>query len=197
GAPDAALQVGSSSSSSGTGFGANGGPGGRGRGNGRGSGVVDKAFAFGGPTGAFRADVCFIQPTVRLLTDIATCTPVITFFTSELNVSPRRFNRGFPGLGRRTEWFAIKYQGSFRVRAEDSYNFRLLSDDGARLEIDGHQVLDNDGQHLPSAVSTNVRLAVGQHTFFVFYYQGPPDFVALQLFVKRFAHDEKLFAPEI
>lgn len=40
-----------------------------------------------------------------------------------------------------------------------------------------------------------VRLDRGEHEFFVFYYQGPPDFVALQLFVKRFAHDEQLFGP--
>ena len=197
GAPDAAVQVGSSSTSEGTGFGANGGPGGLGRGNGRGSGMIDSPFAFGGPTGAFRADVCFIESSVRLLTDITTCTPVATFFTSELNVSPRRFDRGFPGLGQRTEWFAIKYTGKFTVKAEDSYTFRLLSDDGARLEIDGRPVLNNDGQHLPISKSINVRLDKGVHDFFLFYYQGPPDFVALQLFVKRFDHDEQLFGPTI
>jgi len=197
GAPEAALQSASTGRSRGTGFGANGGPGGPGRGDGRGSGVIEKRFAFGGPSGAFRADVCFIEPSVRLLTDITVCTPVATFFTSELNVSPRRFDRGFPGLGQRTEWFAIKFSGKFKVGADDSYTFRLLSDDGARLEIDGRPVLDNDGQHLPIAVSRNLRLTPGEHDFFLFYYQGPPDFVALQLFVKRFAHDEQLFGPAI
>ncbi len=197
GAPDAAVQIAASSTSEATGFGVNGGPGGLGHGTGRGSGVIDEPFAFGGPTGAFRADVCFIEPTVRLLTDITTCTPVATFFTSELNVSPRRFDQGFPGLGQRTEWFAIKYNGKFSVRSGDSYTFRLLSDDGARLEIDGRPVLNNDGQHLPIAVSRNVWLESGVHDFFLFYYQGPPAFVALQLFVKRFAHDERLFGPVI
>ena len=179
-----------------TGSGANGGPGGLGHGKG-GPGVVEQQFAFGGPVGAFRADVCFIEPTVRLLTDITSCVPVTTFFTSALNVAPRRFDQGFPGLARRTEWFAIKYTGKFRVNEDDSYTFRLLSDDGARLEIDGLPVLDNDGQHSPIAVSKNVRLSAGVHEFFVFYYQGPPDFVALQLFVKRFAEEEKLFGPVI
>jgi len=197
GPPDATLQAGSLSPTEGTGFGANGGPGGLGRGNGHGSGVIAKQFAFGGPNGAFRADVCFIEPSVRLLTDITICVPVATFFTNELNVSPRRFDRGFPGLGTRTEWFAIKYSGKFSVQAEDSYTFRLLSDDGARLEIDGRVVLNNDGQHMPIAVSRNVRLDAGVHDFFVFYYQGPPDFVALQLFVKRFDHDEQLFGPAL
>lgn len=196
-APDAALQVARNSAMEGTGIGANGGPGGLGLGQGRGSGVIGEPFAFGGPAGAFRADVCFIERTVRLLTDITACEPVATFFTSELNVSPRRFDRGFPGLGPRTEWFAIKYSGKFSVKAEDSYTFRLLSDDGARLEIDGRTVLNNDGQHLPIAVSVNVRLEAGVHDFFLFYYQGPPYFVALQLFVKRFAHDERLFGPVI
>ncbi|HEY0463415.1 MAG TPA: PA14 domain-containing protein, partial [Polyangiaceae bacterium] len=147
GAPDAAVQAGNRGAFAGTGAGLNGGPGGRGRG----SGVVNRQFAFGGPVGAFRADVCFIEPSVRLLTDITDCAPVATFYTSVLDVAPRRFNQGFPGLGQRTEWFAIKYRGKFSVSAEDSYTFRLLSDDGARLEIDGAPVLNNDGQHMPIA----------------------------------------------
>jgi hypothetical protein len=193
-APEAALQTESQSHSHGAGAGVNGGPGGLGQG--QGSGVIDKHFAFGGPTGAFRAEVCFIERTVQRLTDITECTPVTTFFTSVLDVPPRRFDSGFPGLGPRTEWFAIKYRGKFRVRKDDSYTFRLLSDDGARLEIDGRQILDNDGQHMPRSVSCNVRLAAGEHDFYVFYYQGPAAFLALQLFVTPFGHEEQLFTPE-
>jgi hypothetical protein len=185
-----------SAAAQGTGSGVNGGPGGVGHGTQR-TGVVNQAFAFGGPSGAFRADVCTIEETVRRLTDITRCVPIATFFTDTLNVPPRRFDQGFPGIVQRTQWFAIKYRGRFSVSADDSYHFRLISDDGARLEIDGEPVLDNDGQHQPLEVSKDVRLSAGTHEFFVFYYQGPPDFVALQLFVKRAAHPEQLFSPSI
>ena len=193
-APEAALQTESQSHSHGTGAGVNGGPGGPGQGDG--NGVIGKRFAFGGPTGPFKADVCFIERTVQRLGDITECTPVATFFTSVLDVAPRRFDSGFPGLGPRTEWFAIKYRGKFRVHKDDSYTFRLLSDDGAQLEIDGRQILDNDGQHMPRSVSCNVRLAAGDHDFYVFYYQGPAAFLALQLFVTPFGHEERLFTAE-
>ena len=193
--PDAALQVASVSRTRGEGFGSNGGPGGSGRG--RGNGVIAQRFAFGGPTGAFQASVCYIENTVQRLADIGNCTPVATFFTSELNVPPRAFESGFPGLGRRTEWFAIKYRGKFSVRVDDSYTFRLLSDDGAILEVDGQQILNNDGQHPPRSVSRSVRLAPGGHDFYLFYYQGPAAFLALQLFVTRSQHEERLFTAQL
>jgi len=193
-APDAALQSASASHSVGEGAGVNGGPGGTGRG--RGNGRIGKQFAFGGPSGAFQVDVCFIEPTVQRLTDITECAPVATFFTNVLDVAPRRFDSGFPGLGQRTEWFALKYRGKFRVHKDDSYTFRLLSDDGAQLHIDGRQILDNDGQHMPRSVSCNTRLSAGEHDFYVFYYQGPAVFLALQLFVTPFGREEQLFTSE-
>jgi hypothetical protein len=192
-APDAATQVAANSDALGEGFGANGGPGGLGRG--RGSGVIGKAFTFGGPKGAFRADVCFIEPSVKRLADIQSCSTVATFFTDALAVSPRRFSEGFPGLGDRKEWFAIKYRGKFKVAEADYYTFRLLSDDGATLHIDGYPILDNDGQHMPRSVQSTITLEAGEHEFSVYYYQGPPDFIALELFVKRFEHGERLFGP--
>jgi hypothetical protein len=47
--------------------------------------------------------------------------------------------------------FAIEYKGDFRVKTPGHYKFRLMSDDGARLFIDGKMVIDNDGVHAPSS----------------------------------------------
>jgi hypothetical protein len=193
-AVEAAQQVASPGSAAGTGFGANGGPGGTGRGTG---GVIGKRFAFGGPSGSFRADVCFIEPTVKSLKQITSCPVVATFFTDFLNIPPRKFNEGFPGISDRTEWFAIKYRGKFKVTEPDVYTFRLLSDDGSQLTIDGYSIIDNDGQHEPRPKDATITLEAGEHEFSVFYYQGPAEWLALQLFVKRFQGVERLFGPVI
>jgi len=121
----------------------------------------------------------------------------VTFFTNELNVSPRSFTEGFPGVTTRTEWFAIHYHGSFVVRAGDHYTFRLVSDDGALLYIDGYLIVDNDGQHPPAAKEATVPLAAGRHELKVAYYQGPRDRIALQLFVTGSDGRRRLVGPEI
>lgn len=193
--PDAAAQEASRSASLGEGFGINGGPGGTGRGNG--NGVIKQRFAFGGPKGSFRADICFIDDNVHKLADIKHCPTAATFFTDVINIEPRRFTDGFPGVSDRTAWFAIKYRGKFKVENPDYYTFRLLSDDGATLDIDGYPILDNDGQHMPRSVTSTITLEAGEHEFSLFYYQGPPEFLALQLFVKRFNSSERLLGPTI
>lgn len=192
--PDAPIRERSESASQGEGFGANGGPGGDGRGNGNG---VSRSFAFGGPKGSFHAEICFIEDSVKKLADITHCPAVGTFSTDVINVEPRRFNEGFPGVSTRTAWFAIKYRGKFKVETADYYTFRLLSDDGAMLHIDGYPIIDNDGQHMPRSVKNTITLEAGEHEFSLFYYQGPPEFLALQLFVTPFNGSERLFGPAI
>lgn len=181
----------------GSGLGAKGGPGGRGAGWGRGKGLVQRRFAFGGPSGAFRAEVCFISSSTKSLRDVRSCAPVVTFYTDELNVPPRSFTAGFPGVTTRTEWFAIDYRGTFQVRAADYYEFRLISDDGALLFIDGHLIIDNDGQHPPAIKEATIPLAAGPHRLKVSYYQGPRDRIALQLFVTGSDGVQRLLGPEI
>lgn len=175
----------------GSGLGTGTGPGGYGRG----SGVVSGRFAFGGPTGAFRADVCFFDPPVRTLDDIRDCEPAGTFYTDHINVPPRSFTQGFPGLTDRTEWFRIEYRGKFTVQNADYYRFRLLSDDGAILYIDGYRIIDNDGQHEPRSREMTITLEAGEHDLKLSYWQGPRENIALQLFVKRYNHAEQLFSP--
>ncbi len=193
-APEAAQKTASDANAQGTGPGRNGGPGGEGHGSG---GVVRQRFAFGGPSGAFRADVCFIDKDVKSLKQLPSCPPQVTFFADTLNVPPRRFNDGFPGVSERTEWFAIRYRGKFVVESADTYTFRLLSDDGSILKIDGYTIIDNDGQHMPRSLRATITLDAGEHDFDLFYYQGPADFIALQLFVTRFEQQERLFGPRL
>ena len=136
----------------GTGYGTNGGPGGFGAGWGsKAIPMVHGEFPFGGGVGALKGVVCFIPEETQRLADVKTCEPVAAFYTNELNIPTRTFTAGFPGIDNRFEWFAIDYQGAFRVSRAGEYGFRLLSDDGSYLYIDGKQVIDNDGMHGPRA----------------------------------------------
>jgi flagellar basal body rod protein FlgG len=122
---------------------------------------------------------------------------VTSFYTDVLNVEPRTFTEGFPGVGDRIEWFAIRYRGKFKVESADYYTFRLLSDDGSILKIDGYPIIDNDGQHEPRSKQMTITLEEGEHDFDLFYYQGHRDFIALQLFVTPFNKPERLFGPRL
>jgi len=159
--------------------------------------VLSTRFAFGGPSGAFRAEVCFIPETTNSLKDIRNCRTELTFFTDHLDIPPRSFSDGFPGITTRTEWFAIYYGGAFHVRAGDYFTFRLISDDGSLLYVDGYLIIDNDKRHPPASKQATIPLAAGKHLLSLEYYQGPRDRIALQLFVTGSDGLEKLFGPVI
>ncbi len=192
---DQSNQPPSTSRFEGYGPGANGGPGGPGSGWGHGKPVVKRQFTFGGKTGAFRGEVCFFEDHVRSLAQIKDCRPAATFYTAALNVPARQFTEGFPGVSSRIEWFAIRYRGKFTVAAAGSYRFRLVSDDGSMLYIDGRLIINNDGQHPPFSRGGSLTLETGEHSLFVNYYQGPRETIALQLFVTPPNGAERLLGP--
>lgn len=159
---------------------------GRGRYGGRGgngAGFGDGRGSFGGARGHFRGQVCFIEPGTKALRHLSLCQVQGEFFTDVFNITPRSFTAGFPGVSERTEWFAILYTGSVQVSEEGQYRFRVVSDDGAILRIDGEVVVDNDGQHGPVSAAALMTLTRGKHQLELRYFQGPRTMVALQVFV--------------
>ena len=52
-----------------------------------------------------------------------------------------------------------------------AYTFRLLSDDGSQLWIDGQQVIDHDGVHGATTKDGDVTLTAGSHALEVRYFQ--------------------------
>ncbi len=102
-------------------------------------------------------------------------------WTNSLNVPPRHWSDGFPGLTDRFEWFAIDYDGKFWIDQPGRYTFALISDDGSRLFIDDVPIIDNDCQHPPDLRLAAVKLEGGGHKLRVSYFQGPRDCVALVL----------------
>ncbi len=129
----------------------------------------------------FEGDIYFLPKGTNRLPDFSKLKPVGKIYTPILNVTPRSFREGFPGITDRFEWFAIDYKGKIYIPRDREFTFYLLSDDGAKLIIDGKTVIDNDGIHLPTEKSATVRPSKGIHTVEVRYFQGPRYEVALVL----------------
>jgi hypothetical protein len=117
-------------------------------------------------------------------------------YTSSLNLPPQDFKAGFPGVTKRTEWFAIDYTGRFWIADPGMYTFSLLSDDGAKLYIDDKVIVDNDGVHAPLEKTGGVDLAGGLHSIRVSYFQGPKWQVALVLKVAGAGQELRVFSTD-
>lgn len=134
---------------------------------------------------ALKGQVYFLPEGTERLPDFSRLRPQGTISTTVLNIPSQSFEHGFPGVTDRFEWFAIDYRGAIVLPAAGSYRFRLMSDDGSRLLIDGRQVIDNDGVHGESPEEATVELGEGVHAVEVQYFQGPRYEVALVLEMAR------------
>ena len=72
----------------------------------------------------------------------------------------------------RPEQYAMRFTGFIRVPADAIYTFHVDSDDGSRLLIGSHTVVDNDGLHSPTEVAGHIALAAGLHPLTLLYFQG-------------------------
>lgn len=79
----------------------------------------------------FLGNVYDIPADSQKLPDLGTLKPTATLFAKELNVPTRQFAEGFPGVAKRTEWFAIRFEAPLTVATEGSYDLTTRSDDGA------------------------------------------------------------------
>ena len=62
-----------------------------------------------------------------------------------------------------------------KIEHEDSYNFAVRSDDGSKLFIDGHLVVDNDGDHGVRTKTGSIEMDKGSHTVEVLWFNGGGD----------------------
>lgn len=129
-----------------------------------------------------RGLIYFVHPRIPALPAFSGMDSIGTLYTPSLNVPNRIFKEGFPGVTNRIAGFAIDYTGRFYVDPPGRYQFRLTSDDGSKLYIDGHLVVDHDGIHpAHNPREGSIDLAGGIHRIRVSYYQGPPMYLALVL----------------
>jgi len=94
-----------------------------------------------------RGEIYLLEPWTPVLPNFKKLKPVGAVYTQQLNIAPRNFTEGFPGITDRFEWFAIDYNGHFWIEKPGKYRFLVASDDGSKLFIDGKLLIDNDGMH--------------------------------------------------
>ena len=141
-----------------------------------------------------RGDIYLLNPNTEKLPKFEKLKPIGAIYASALNIPPRDFQDGFPGVTDRFEWFAIDYSGNFYVADPGKYRFLLASDDGSKLYIDGKQLIDNDGIHPIQPETGSVTLSGGIHHIRISYFQGPRFQVALILAVARPGEDWRIFS---
>ncbi len=62
-----------------------------------------------------RGRIYFVKPQSERIPNLKRLKAVGTIYTTRLNVPPRNFAEGFPGITGRLEWFAIDYVGQFFI----------------------------------------------------------------------------------
>src|SRR5262249_49861226 len=77
--------------------------------------------------GSLHGQIFFLPTNTSRLPDLKTLKPQGSIFTRELNVPPRNWQAGFPGITNRFEWFAIEYTGHIRPAARGHFVMRLVS----------------------------------------------------------------------
>ena len=75
-------------------------------------------------------------------------------------------------VSKQTNNFAVRFEGVLRIERDGGYNFRVGSDDGSALYIDGKKVADADGVHPHQSGEGRATLAKGFHPIRVDYFQG-------------------------
>lgn len=97
--------------------------------------------------------------------------------------------------------FGYQFRSQINIPEKGVYKFHIYSDDGARLFIDGQEVIDNDGSHSAGEATGKVALEKGYHEIRVIYFE---DYMgqALEIGItgknlpKQVLPDEMLFLPE-
>ena len=82
------------------------------------------------------------------------------------------FPAAMPGL-LQPDQFALRLRADLTIATDSAgtYDFRLSSDDGSLLYIDGWLVINNDGWHGRRAVDGSVELAAGDHALVVVFFE--------------------------
>ncbi len=102
--------------------------------------------------------------------------------------------------------FGLRWKGLIEIESEGEHRFRLVSDDGSHLWIDGREVIDDGGEHAPVTREGGIELEPGLHTIEVTFYEhhggqlfelswAPPGEPLGPIPPERFSHVELVYRP--
>ncbi|NND71054.1 MAG: DUF1080 domain-containing protein [Rhodothermales bacterium] len=75
-------------------------------------------------------------------------------------------------FGEYDEDFYAEISGNIVIDESSNYVFRLISDDGSIMYLDGVELINNDGLHSARPVDGEVYLEAGEHPFTITFFQG-------------------------
>nr|WKN39054.1 PA14 domain-containing protein [Tunicatimonas sp. TK19036] len=73
---------------------------------------------------------------------------------------------------KRSDKFGFRFDGYIEISKAGTYTFYTSSDDGSTLEINGRQIVNNDGLHAPRERSGKVTLSKGYHAIRVRFFEN-------------------------
>ena len=73
-------------------------------------------------------------------------------------------------VSQRPDYFGLVFESTLHVSETGDTKFRIASDDGSRVLIDGRQIIDHDGLHGASIKGGSIRLDKGPHKLRVEYF---------------------------
>ena len=120
-------------------------------------------------------DLYLLPKSTQKLPDFSTLKSIGKIYTNKLNIPQQRYYKGFPGITKRFEYFAIRYKGNFYVPESCNICFSLKSDDGSKLFINDALVIDNDSLHVFRSRENCTLLSKGLQKIELQYLQGPLD----------------------
>lgn len=71
-----------------------------------------------------------------------------------------------------TQWYGLDCKGKMMVTSGAIYTFKLTSDDGSKLWVDGYLLINNDGMHGATLKSGSIVLSPGEHSVILDYMEG-------------------------
>ena len=120
-----------------------------------------------------------------------------TIHLSQINVPLIEFTEGFltndgefltdNGGNKLVTFFSLRLKGFIQPNTgstNQSYEFSILIDDGARILLDGETILEDNRIHLPrwKCTTTSYEFAPNEKkSFEIHYFQGPPNLMAMQI----------------
>ncbi|MEN8226736.1 MAG: GH92 family glycosyl hydrolase [Bacteroidota bacterium] len=97
----------------------------------------------------------------RMVHDFLNVSPIKTGVASHFTIEPRE----------KDQFFSFDFEGYIHIPAEGEYTFYLATNDGGRLYIDDHLLINNDGLHPMVEVHQAISLKAGLHPISVKYFQ--------------------------
>ncbi len=143
--------------------------------------------------GAFFVNIYKLPENIKTLPDYSAFRPKKTVPADKVDLDPSKGEVEPVGLPEDTAGLGMRFVGMFMVSGEGIFEWRVLSKDGARLNIDDKTLIENDGIHPASAKTGFIHLSEGVHTIVLdsFNSSGPP---VLKLFVTPPLGKEQLFS---